>query len=90
MVSLASADRDPAQFTDPDVFDVTRADAGRHIAFGKGLHLCLGAPLARVEGQIAFTTLFQRYPQLRFAVPADDLTWKAGLLRGLQRLPVRF
>ncbi|MGH8908661.1 MAG: cytochrome P450 family protein [Egibacteraceae bacterium] len=89
-VSLASADRDPTRFADPDVFDVTRADAGRHIAFGKGVHLCLGAPLARVEGQVALTTLLQRCPQLRLAVPAGDLVWRPDFLRGLQRLPVRF
>lgn len=89
-VSLASADRDPTRFTDPDVFDSTRADAGRHIAFGKGVHLCLGAPLARLEGQIAFTTLLRRCPQLRLAVPAHDLPWRTDFLRGLERLPVRF
>jgi cytochrome P450 len=90
MVGLAAADRDPTRFANPDVFDITRADAGRHIAFGKGVHLCLGAPLARLEGQIAYTTLLQRYPQLRLAVPAHHLTWRADFLRGLERLPVLF
>jgi cytochrome P450 family 107 subfamily K polypeptide 1 len=89
-VSLASADRDPTRFTNPDVFDITRPDASRHIAFGKGIHLCLGAPLARLQGQIAFATLLHRYPQLRLAVPTYNLTWRPDFLRGLQQLPVRF
>lgn len=89
-VSLASADRDPTRFTDPGVFDIPRADAGRHIAFDKGVHLCLGAPLARIEGQIAFATLLRRCPQLRLAVPAHDLPWRPDFLRGLEQLPVRF
>jgi cytochrome P450 PksS len=89
-VSLASAGRDPTRFTNPDVFDITRADASRHIAFGKGIHLCLGAPLARIQGQIAFATLLHRYPQLRLAFSADSLTWRPDFLRGLQQLPVQF
>ncbi len=89
-VSLASANRDPERFANPDVFDITRADANRHVAFGKGIHVCLGAPLARVEGQVAFTTLFRRFPELRLAVPAEEVSWGGSFLRGFARLPVLF
>ena len=67
-----------------------RDDANRHVAFGKGIHVCLGAPLARVEGQIAFEALFRRYPQLRLAVPANEIQWNAGFLRGFHSVPVLF
>jgi cytochrome P450 len=89
-VSLASANRDPERFANPDVFDITRADANRHVAFGKGIHVCLGAPLARVEGQVAFTTLFRRFPELRLAVPAEEVRWGGSFLRGFARLPILF
>jgi cytochrome P450 len=89
-VSLASANRDPERFANPDVFDITRVDANRHVAFGKGIHVCLGAPLARVEGQVAFDTLFRRYPDMRLAVPAEEVHWGASFLRGFARLPVLF
>jgi len=88
--SLASANRDPERFANPDVFDISRADANRHVAFGKGIHVCLGAPLARVEGQVAFATLFRRFPELRLAVPAEEVRWGGSFLRGFARLPVLF
>jgi cytochrome P450 len=88
--SLASANRDPERFANPDVFDITRPDANRHVAFGKGIHVCLGAPLARVEGHVAFDTLFRRYPELRLAVPAQEVRWGSSFLRGFARLPVLF
>ena len=66
---LASADRDPERFADPDVLDVRRADV-RHLAFGRGVHYCLGAPPARMEGRIALGTLLRRCPGLRSAVPS--------------------
>ena len=89
-IGLASANRDPERFTNPDVFDITRADANRHVAFGKGIHVCLGAPLARIEGQVAFATLFRRFPELRLAVPAEEVRWGGSVLRGFARLPVLF
>ena len=88
--SLASANRDPERFANPEVFDITRPDANRHVAFGKGIHVCLGAPLARVEGQVAFATLFRRYPELRLAVPSEEVRWGSSFLRGFARLPVLF
>jgi cytochrome P450 family 107 subfamily K polypeptide 1 len=90
-ISLAAANRDAGRFANPDEFDITRADANRHVAFGKGIHVCLGAPLARVEGQVAFATLFKRYPKLRLGVPDQEVHWGGGsFLRGFRRLPVLF
>ena len=90
MVGLASANRDPERFANPDTFDITRADADRHVAFGKGIHLCIGAPLARMEGQIAFETLFRRFPELRLAIAAEEVRWGDAFLRGVGSLPVLF
>jgi cytochrome P450 len=73
---LAAADRDPDRFPEPDRLDVHRADT-RHLAFGRGSHYCLGAPLARLEAQIALATLFRRLPGLRLAVPRSELEWRA-------------
>jgi cytochrome P450 len=89
LISLLSANRDDSVFTDADRFDMARRDAG-HLAFGHGIHFCLGAALARLEGRIAIGTLLQRFPRLRLAVDPDELAWRPGLLiRGLVRLPVR-
>ena len=90
MVGLSSANHDPERFTHPEIFDITREDANRHIAFGKGIHVCLGAPLARMEGDIALTTLLARYPDLRLAEPTEEIAWKPGLLRALKQLPLTF
>ena len=73
---LAAADHDPERFPEPDRLDVCRADT-RHLAFGRGSHYCLGAPLARLEAQIALETLFRRLPGLRLAVPRAELEWRA-------------
>ncbi len=88
MPFIGAADRDPAQFPDPDRLDIGRSD-NRHIAFGWGIHFCLGAPLARVEGQIAINTLVQRLPKL--ALATDTPQFRESLtLRGLTSLPVQF
>ncbi|MFG2088555.1 MULTISPECIES: cytochrome P450 [unclassified Spirillospora] len=89
-VSLGAADRDPAVFDAPDRLDVTRAPK-RHVAFGHGLHFCLGAPLARLEGQIAIGGLLERFPGLDLAVPAAELRHHrtGSIVRGLISLPVR-
>ena len=89
VVSLGSANHDESQFPDPETFDVAR-EPNKHIAFGMGSHFCLGAALARLEGEIALTTLFHRHPGLHLAVPTDSLRWRRSLaLRGLVELPVR-
>ena len=86
---LGSANRDEEQFEDPNALDLARYP-NRHLAFGRGgVHHCLGAPLARMEGQIAMRALLQRFPRARLAVTPDTLRWRRGLfLRGLKRLPL--
>ena len=85
MLVLGAANRDPVAFQDPHRLDVTR-DARRHVAFGGGIHHCLGAALARMEGQIAFATLLDRFPRLELAgTPERRPTFT---LRGLETLPV--
>ena len=88
MPFIGAADRDPSQFTGPDRLDLGRTD-NRHIAFGWGIHFCLGAPLARVEGQIAIDTLVRRLPRLTLV--DDEPEYRQSLtLRGLKALPVTF
>jgi cytochrome P450 len=88
-VVLASANRDIAQFENPDELDLTRQN-NKHLAFGHGIHYCLGAPLARLEGKIALKTLFGRFPDMHLLLPAEELEWRSGVLfRGLERLPVK-
>jgi len=90
IVMVASANRDEQQFSDPEELNIAR-DLNRHIAFGQGIHYCLGAPLARMEGEIAFSTLLRRMPDLHFAVPREEITWRNNMaLRGLLSLPVAF
>ncbi|MGJ0154775.1 cytochrome P450 family protein [Streptomyces sp. CH8.1] len=90
LVVLAAADRDPERFADPDTLDLSRAD-NQHLGYGHGIHYCLGAPLARLEGQAALATLLTRLPDLELSVPPQDLRWRGGLImRGLRTLPVRF
>jgi cytochrome P450 len=88
-VSLSGANRDPARFGAPDQLDLGRDTAG-HLAFGHGIHYCVGAPLARLEAEIAFTGLLARFPRLELAVPPESLRWRPStLIHGLESLPVR-
>ena len=90
LVILGSANRDESQFTHPDELEIARS-LNRHIAFGQGIHICLGAPLARLEGDIAFTTLLRRMPDLKLAIPRSEVTWRGSFnLRGVKSLPVTF
>jgi cytochrome P450 len=85
---LLAANRDPACTARPTTLDITRTD-NPHLAFGHGIHHCLGAPLARLESRIALGTLLDRFPRLQLAVPAQQLTWRPGvLMNGLDTLPV--
>jgi cytochrome P450 len=88
VVSLAAVGRDPAVHGASDELDVTRTD-GRHLSFGHGIHYCVGAPLARLEGQVALKTLLRRLPGLRLVGAYQDLTWTAGgIMHGPLALPV--
>ncbi|MFE1800728.1 cytochrome P450 [Streptomyces dioscori] len=90
LVVLAAADRDPDRFEDPDTLDLSRRD-NQHLGYGHGIHYCLGAPLARLEGQTALATLLTRLPDLQLAGDSADLRWRGGLImRGLRTLPVEF
>lgn len=85
---LAAADRDPAHFQEPGVLDIDR-QPNPHLAFGRGAHYCLGAPLARLEGEIAINTLLRRLPNLRLAADPHDLQWRlVPMFHALQALPV--
>ncbi|WP_101382971.1 cytochrome P450 [Kitasatospora sp. GP30] len=88
LIAPGAANRDPARFANPDRVNLDR-DAKGHLAFGHGIHRCLGAPLARAEGGIAFQRIVARFPQLRLAVPSAELQWRhTRLMRGLETLPV--
>lgn len=90
LVVLTSANHDEAQFTQPDELDILR-NVKQHLAFGQGIHVCLGAPLARLEGEIGFTVLLRRMPGLRLNTPRESIVWHGRLgLRGLTSLPVAF
>lgn len=85
---LSAANRDGTLFENAEHLDITR-QTNRHMAFGVGIHFCLGAPLARMEGRIAFNKLLKRYPNIRLAAPRDQIRWRASpIFRGLESLPV--
>jgi cytochrome P450 len=87
---IGSANRDETVFENPDKLDITR-EPNKHLSFGQGIHFCLGAPLARMEAQIAIDTLLRRMPDLRLKVSPDSLRWRPSMiLRGLDKLPVLF
>ncbi|ORT59427.1 cytochrome P450 [Streptomyces sp. CB03238] len=87
-VSIQAANRDPARFADPDTLDLHRKATG-HLAFGHGIHQCLGQQLARVEMRVAFPALFTRFPTLRLAVPPEEVPLRTGMsIHGVHRLPV--
>ena len=89
LVALSGANRDPARFGDPDRLDLGRDGSG-HLAFGHGIHYCLGAPLARLEAEIAISGLVARFGSISLAVPAASLRWRPStLIHGLESLPVR-
>ncbi|WP_405136971.1 cytochrome P450 [Nocardia sp. NBC_01388] len=88
-IALEAANRDPARYPTPDTLDPTR-DTSAHLAFGHGIHFCLGAPLARMEAHIAFSGLLHRFPNLHLSPTADTINWQSStLIRGLLQLPVR-
>lgn len=88
LMIIAAANRDPAQFKDPEKFDITR-DPNDHVAFGEGIHFCIGAALARMEATIAFEAMLARFPRLRLKDPAIKPTYKGSyFLRGLESLPL--
>jgi cytochrome P450 len=85
---VASANRDESVFADADTLDLARKE-NPHVGFGHGVHHCLGAPLARMELQVALGSLLRRMPELRLAAPEPELRWKTGMLvRGLESFPV--
>ena len=90
VIGLAAANRDPDRYANPELLDMDRAES-RHLAFGHGIHHCLGAVLARMEGQLAIASLLARFPEFRLAVPVEELHWDHGdglVLRGLAELAV--
>jgi len=90
LTMLGSANHDESQFTQPEELDIARS-LNRHVAFGRGIDVCLGAPLARLEGDIAFTTLLRRLPQVRLAIPRNAVKWRGNFtLHGISSLPVAF
>jgi cytochrome P450 len=89
LIATSSANRDPAQFPDPNGLDLGRDTSG-HVAFGHGIHYCLGAPLARMEAEVALGALLARFPDISLTLPPEELRWRpVSLMNGLESLPVR-
>jgi cytochrome P450 len=89
LLATSSANGDPSRFPDPDRLDLGR-EPGGHLSFGHGIHYCLGAPLARMEAEVAFGGLLTHFPKLSLAAKPEELRWRPGSLRhGLEALPVR-
>jgi cytochrome P450 family 107 subfamily K polypeptide 1 len=87
-VLIAAANRDPAQFANPETFDIAR-DPNQHLSFGEGIHFCLGSPLARLEGEIAIEAMLKRFPRLHLADPAAKPEYRGSMaLRGLANLSI--
>ncbi|MBB5802230.1 cytochrome P450 [Saccharothrix ecbatanensis] len=89
LVVLAAADRDPRVFAEPDRVDFSRPDGRGHLAFGHGIHYCLGAPLGRMQAEVAIGTLWRRRPRVALTVPAERISWRAAFVSGPGELPVR-
>jgi len=90
LLVLAAANHDSSYVHSPEELNVAHGDS-HHMAFGLGIHFCLGAPLARLEGEIAFATLLRRLPDMRLAISPDDVYWRSTLtLRGLSALPIEY
>ncbi|MFI6172754.1 cytochrome P450 [Nocardia sp. NPDC051052] len=88
LLGTASANRDPALTPDPDTLDLTRAE-NPHLSFGNGIHYCLGAPLARLEGRIAIGSLLHRFPRIELAIPREEIRWRSSFREhGLAALPL--
>ncbi|MFY0569420.1 cytochrome P450 [Archangium lansingense] len=87
-ILYASGNRDETQFTEPNRFDIRRAEAKKHLAFGKGIHFCVGAPLAKLEGRIAFEQLLRRLPGLRLRTDEVPVHRPYFMLRGFEHLPI--
>jgi len=90
LFSLGTANLDPKQFSNPEVFDITRSE-NDHLAFGNGIHHCLGAPLARLEAKVAFGTLLRRFPDLKLAIDPDELIYNLNaVVRYIASIPMTF
>ncbi|MCP3740875.1 cytochrome P450 family protein [Rossellomorea sp. BNER] len=88
VVALNSANHDPNQMEDPEILNITR-EKSRHLAFGTGIHLCLGAPLARLEGEIAISSLLKRFPHIELSIHPNELEWRPGMIvRGVKEIPL--